>query len=87
MIKNHSSRTKPRPKSKKRPRRKPIDLAAAKEMLKELNPQTAQAARVIALLQSWLDDESGYDEETWPALKKALDEERHRVGARRLFDG
>jgi hypothetical protein len=41
---------------------------------------------VIRLLDSWLADESGYDEETWPELKKALDEERRRVGARRLFD-
>ena len=41
----------------------------------------------VALLDEWLKDESGYDEETWPALKKALDEERDRVGARRLFDG
>ena len=30
-------------------------------------------------------DELGYDEETWPALKEALDRERERIGARKLF--
>lgn len=38
----------------------------------------------IALLDEWLCDESGYDEETWPRLKRALDEDR--LSARRLFD-
>jgi hypothetical protein len=28
---------------------------------------------VIRLLQEWMADESGYDEETWPELKAALD--------------
>jgi hypothetical protein len=41
---------------------------------------------LINLLRSWLADESGYDEETWPKLKKALDQQRRRVGARGLFD-
>ncbi len=39
---------------------------------------------VIALLDEWLQDESGYDEETWPELKKALD--RDRLSERKLFD-
>ena len=39
---------------------------------------------VIALLDEWLKDESGYDEETWPELKKALD--RNRLSGRKLFD-
>ena len=29
---------------------------------------------VIHLLHEWLDDESGYDEQTWPIVKKALQE-------------
>ncbi|HEV2972957.1 MAG TPA: hypothetical protein VGY55_23515 [Pirellulales bacterium] len=45
----------------------------------------AQAPSVIALLDEWLRDESGYDEETWPELKAAID--RDRPSARRLFDG
>jgi hypothetical protein len=39
----------------------------------------------LALLDEWLNDDSGYDEETWPELKAALD--RDRPSARRLFDG
>jgi hypothetical protein len=40
---------------------------------------------VIRLLDEWMVDESGYDEETWPLLKKALNHERERIGARKLF--
>jgi len=39
---------------------------------------------VIALLDKWLEDESGYDEETWPQLKEALD--RDRLSSRKLFN-
>lgn len=37
----------------------------------------------IRLLDEWMADESGYDEETWPELKEALD--RDRLGYRKLF--
>jgi hypothetical protein len=40
--------------------------------------------KIIALLDSWLKDESGYDERTWPLLKKALERNRH-PSERRLF--
>ena len=43
------------------------------------------AAEIRAMLQEWLDDTSGYDEQVWPELKAAL--ERNRTGTRRLFDG
>lgn len=43
------------------------------------------ATRAIALLDEWLADDSGYDEETWPEIKAALD--RDRLSARKLFDG
>jgi hypothetical protein len=89
MIRKSSLRAKARPKpKKKKPRSKPkTDIAAAKALLDGLKAPTPQAAKVLALLKTWLEDESGYDEETWPELKKALDAERDRVGARRLFDG
>ncbi len=61
-------------------------IAATITALDEIKPPTPEAARAIALFRSWLTDESGYDEETWPKLKKALDQERERVGARRLFN-
>ncbi len=40
---------------------------------------------MIRLLQEWMADESGYDEETWPELKAALDRNRP-PGSRKLFD-
>ncbi|MCK4341935.1 MAG: hypothetical protein KAY37_09460 [Phycisphaerae bacterium] len=33
-------------------------------------------AAVIALLDEWLADESGYDEKTWPGLKAQIEESR-----------
>ena len=41
--------------------------------------------KAIQLLDEWMADESGYDEQTWPELKKALDRERDHISARRLF--
>ena len=64
----------------------PAAIAAALKDISQIEPSSPRAAGVIALLKSWLNDESGYDEETWPKLKKALEEQRERVGARRLFD-
>jgi hypothetical protein len=63
------------------------DIAIALERLDKLKPESAQAAAVIGLLRCWLADESGYDEEAWPKLREALEQERRRVGARSLFDG
>jgi hypothetical protein len=60
-------------------------IAATIAKLDHLKPKSAKAAKAIALFKSWLADESGYDEETWPKLKKALNRERDDVGARRLF--
>ena len=51
------------------------EIAARRERLDELQPESAQAAGLITLLRSWLADDSGYDEETWPKLKKALDQD------------
>jgi hypothetical protein len=47
--------------------------------------EPTQGRSAIELLDRWLDDRSGYDEEAWPALKTGLDE--HRPSARRLFNG
>jgi hypothetical protein len=64
-----------------------VQIAATIAALDQVQAETPKAAKVIALLHSWLSDESGYDEKAWPQLKKALDEARARVGARRLFNG
>ena len=48
----------------------------------EGNPKPA-ADPLLALLREWESDESGYDEETLPSLKEALD--RDRTSYRKLF--
>jgi hypothetical protein len=53
-------------------------------LLKPMTPE--QKERAIALLNEWMEDESGYDEAAWPELKEALNRERDAVGARRLFN-
>jgi acetylornithine deacetylase/succinyl-diaminopimelate desuccinylase-like protein len=53
--------------------------------LEQIQSNSPTAARAIALFKSWLRDESGYDEQVWPRLKKALEQERRRAGARSLF--
>jgi hypothetical protein len=55
--------------------------------LEQIKNRSSKAAPVVDLLKSWLQDDSGYDEETWPRLREALNRERDRVGARRLLDG
>ena len=55
-----------------------------KLLIEPMTPE--QKERVIAMLDEWMNDESGYDEAAWPELKAALNRERDAVGARRLFD-
>jgi len=43
----------------------------------------ARRRAALRLLDEWLSDRSGYDEETWPALKQSL--EADRASSRRLF--
>ena len=41
----------------------------------------------IRLLDEWMADDSGYDQETWPELKEALDRNRREAGQyRKLFE-
>ena len=48
--------------------------------------QRRRNAAARQLLQKWLADDSGYDEETWPFLKQALEENRVSAGSfRKLF--
>jgi excisionase family DNA binding protein len=46
--------------------------------------RTAKSEQLRRLLDSWMADESGHDEKTWPKLKAVLEEDR--LSARRLFD-
>jgi len=45
-----------------------------------------RADKLIQVLDEWMADESGYEEETWPKLRAALDRERENISARRLFN-
>ncbi len=43
-----------------------------------------KAWKLTKLLDTWLADESGYDERVWPQLKKAIEE--NRLSSRKRFD-
>jgi hypothetical protein len=45
-----------------------------------------RAMRLVELLDEWAADNSGYEDEAWPQLQSALDDERRRLDMRRLFD-
>lgn len=47
--------------------------------------ETPESDPVVRLLEAWLADDSGYDEDAWPELKDALD--RDRLSSRKLFRG
>jgi hypothetical protein len=82
-----SSRPRKRPRTSSRASAgRKAEIAAALAGLDEIKPKTPKAAKVIGLLKTWLNDDSGYDEQMWAKLKTALNGERHRVGASRLFD-
>ena len=38
-----------------------------------------RADKLIQVLDEWMADESGYEEETWPKLRAALDRERENI--------
>jgi hypothetical protein len=43
-----------------------------------------RARKLIKLLDTWLADESGYDERVWPRLKRRIEE--NRLSPRKRFD-
>jgi ferritin-like metal-binding protein YciE len=47
--------------------------------------QQAKNEAAVRLMKEWLKDESGYDEETWPRLKAAI--EANRLSSRSRFQG
>ena len=53
---------------------------AAKNLVVTRRPKNEAALR---LLRQWMADKSGYDEETWPVLKKAIEE--NRLSRRKRF--
>jgi hypothetical protein len=59
----------------------PIAHVAERE---EITKKQIRIRNVVRLLDQWMADTSGYDEDTWPKLKKAMEEDR--LSSRRLFD-
>lgn len=59
------------------------DPISSVEYVDEESARSERGHGAVRLLESWLEDESGYDEEAWPDLKKRLDEDR--PSSRRLF--
>lgn len=51
--------------------------------VREATDGTGDSDPLVRLIEGWLADESGYDEETWPELMAALD--RDRLSSRTLF--
>jgi hypothetical protein len=86
MSKKAEGLARPRVNKRNRGNGKEEKIAAVIAELDQIKPRSAKTARALKLLKSWLNDDSGYDEEVWPHLRTALEQERERVGARRLFD-
>ncbi|HVA45656.1 MAG TPA: hypothetical protein VNH11_04650 [Pirellulales bacterium] len=88
MIRREPSRRKRDKRAVKKPGQKRSEQTISETLAELDRVETAspKAKPLIDLFRDWLTDESGYDEETWPKLKNALNRERARVGARRLFD-
>jgi hypothetical protein len=81
-----SASAKTRRRGTKRSAQRADAIAETIAQLDQLDASSPKSKRIVAMLRGWLADDSGYDEETWPMLKKALDRERSRAGARKLFD-
>ena len=65
-----------------------LDLPKADVLRLGVDPRPPHSRRerykkAIALLEEWLADESGYDEETWPEIRGGI--ERARSSSRRRF--
>ena len=50
-----------------------------------LAAQVKKNVAAIRLLREWMADESGYDEQVWPTVRKVLEE--NRLSYRARFDG
>ena len=55
------------------------ELAKVEKLERLAEPAANQSAKneaAIRLLEQWMADESGYDEKTWPIVKRAIEETR-----------
>jgi len=53
-----------------------INTESQKDTDSIIASQKSRSASLIKLLSEWMADESGYDEENWPRIKKMLEENR-----------
>jgi len=60
-----------------------VDAASTEPSREALATQRVKNEAAIQLIAEWLADESGYDEKTWPIVKKAIEE--NRLSYRRRF--
>lgn len=60
-----------------------INTVEGADVEREVRARRSKNAAAIALLDSWLADDSDYDENTWPALKERIEEAR--TSSRRRF--
>ncbi len=51
---------------------------------REVRADPAKSEAMIRLLHEWAADESGYDEETWPIVKQAIED--NALSSRKRFD-
>ncbi len=66
----------------------PVPLSSGLRRREEVSPvarQTVKNQAAIQLINQWLADESGYDEEAWPILKQTIEE--NRLSTRKRFHG
>jgi len=54
----------------------PAGVQRSERLDETVAQQSAKNEAVIRLLEQWLADESGYDERTWPIVKRAIEENR-----------
>ncbi len=59
-----------------------LESALHERVPQQLTPEE-RTERLFRHLDEWLADETGYDEETWPKVKAALEEDR--LSSRSLF--
>jgi hypothetical protein len=66
--------------------RKPTEVPrTAKLFLADRPDEVIRRRALTDLLEAWMNDTSGYDEEVWPELKRALDENRTAAGDQESF--
>ncbi len=58
--------TKPKTEARKR-------ASKATTVASKITSERKRAIQAIALIDEWLADDSGYDQQNWPKLKQALD--------------